>query len=129
MRIHLNGADVAPASDQVHKLFAELGIDGLQEQPIDAEAGRRADPFTVAVGISSILLALPGTIGAIVGLMDRSKRKTAQKEVEELKRVLIEIKVDCVLTTDTGRSLALPKAATDDVVDAIFEELAAPENE
>ncbi|UWQ13086.1 hypothetical protein K3556_08865 [Aliiroseovarius sp. M344] len=123
MKIQLTGADLASARSQIERMFASLGAVPLEEQVSPNAQSQRIDPFTVAVGLSSIILTLPSTIDAITNLMDRAKRDTAKTEVDELKRVLVEVKVGCILTTDTGRTLILPKAATDDVVDAILEEL------
>ncbi|UWQ13088.1 hypothetical protein K3556_08875 [Aliiroseovarius sp. M344] len=123
MKIQLTGADIASARSQTEHMFASLGAVPLEEQVSPNAQSQRIDPFTVAVGLSSIILTLPSTIDAITNFMDRAKRDKAKTEVDALKRVLVEVKVGCILTTDTGRTLILPKAATDDVVDAILEEL------
>lgn len=59
MKIEIIGEDIAVPSDLARRLFTDLGLPEPDEaQPSDG-GPTRADPFTVAVGVSSIILMLP----------------------------------------------------------------------
>ena len=123
MKIEIIGEDIAAPTEKARRLFTDLGLPEPQAI-MPSEHGRtRADPFTVAVGISSILLMLPPAIDATINLIDRTRRDTARKGVDDLKAALETAGAESVITTSNGRTLILPKAATDDVVDAILTDL------
>lgn len=122
MKIEIIGDDIAAPADQAQQLFRDLGLPDLQVAPPSAGAPTRVEPFTVAAGIIGIILMLPPAIDTTINLIDRGRRDTARKGVEDLKAALEAAGAESVITTSNGRTLILPKAATDDVVDAILTE-------
>jgi len=129
MKIEILGEDIAAPTDRARRLFTDLGLPEPQVVPQSAGGPTRADPFTVAVGISSILLMLPPAIDATINLIDRARRDTARTGVDDLKAALEAANAESVITTSNGRTLILPKAATDEVVDALLTELRAQQSE
>lgn len=123
MKFEIIGKDIAAPAEQARRLFKDLGLPEPQAVPQSEGGQTRADPFTVAVGISGIILMLPPAIDATINLIDRARRDSARKGVDELKAALEAAGAESIITTSNGRTLILPKAATDDVVDAILTEL------
>ena len=123
MKIEIIGDNISAPTDQVRRLFADLGLPRPQMASRVEGGTTRADPFTVAVGISSLILTLPSVIDATINLIDRARRDTAHRNVDGLKAALEAAGAESIITTAHGRTLILPKAATDDVVDAILTEL------
>jgi hypothetical protein len=125
MKLQLVGQDVTTARACADALFTNLGAGPLIETAQDPSGNTRTDPFTVAIGISGIILMLPPMIDATINLIDRARRDTARKDVEALKTALDAAGSECVITMADGKVLILPKAATDAVVDAVLEGLKA----
>lgn len=123
MKVEIIGEDITIPIEKVQRLFTNLGLPELQVSSPPEDDPTRADPFTVAVGICSILLMLPPAIDASINLIDRARRDTARKGVEDLKAALKAAGAESVITTSNGRTLILPKAATDEIVDALLAEL------
>jgi hypothetical protein len=123
MKLQLVGEDLTSVRVQADALFANLGAGPLIEIAEDSAGVSRTDPFTVAVGISGIILMLPPMIEATFNLVARSRRNTARRDVDKLKAALAEGGAQCVLTMGNGETLVLPQAATDAVVDAVLEHL------
>jgi len=86
-KIEIVGKDIATSTDQARRLFTDLGQPEPQEVPSSDGKPTHADPFTIAVGISSIILMVPSAIGATINLIDRAKRDIARKGVDDLKAV------------------------------------------
>lgn len=125
MKLHLIGEDLTAVRTRVDALFTDLGSGPLIETAVDPAGDTRTDPFTIAVGISGIILMLPPMIDATINLIDRARRDTTRKNVEDLKSALESAGSQCVITISDGKVLILPKAATDTVVDAVLEGLKA----
>lgn len=129
MKIEIIGEDITLPTVNAQRLFTDLGLPELLVTALHEGEPTRADPFTVAVGISSILLMLPPAIDATINLIDRARRDTARKGVDDLKAALEAAGAESVITTSNGRTLILPKAATDEIVDAILAALAERQSE
>jgi len=129
MKIEIIGEDITLPTVKAQRLFTDLGLPELLVSSQHEGEPTRADPFTVAVGISSILLMLPPAIDATINLIDRARRDTARKGVDDLKAALEAAGAESVITTSNGRTLILPKAATDEIVDAILAALAERQSE
>jgi len=125
MKLHLIGEDLTAVRTRVDALFNDLGSGPLIETAADPAGVTRTDPFSIAVGISGIILMLPPMIDATVKLIDRAKRDTARKNVEDLKSALEAAGSQCVITMSDGKVLILPNTATDAVVDAVLKGLKA----
>ncbi len=123
MKTEIIGDDINAPTAQARRLFHDLGLPDLQVARPSGDAPTRTDPFAVAVGVSSILLMLPPAINATINLMDHARRDTARQGVDDLKTALEAAGAESVITTSNGRTLILPKATTDEAVDAVLTEI------
>lgn len=125
MKIELIGEDVAAPSDVLRRLAADIGLPAPEVIVPDNAATTRADPFSVAVGLAGLVLMFPPAVDATINLIDRARRDTARKGVDDLKAALEASDAESIVTLSNGRVLILPKAATDTVVDALLAEAGA----